>query len=154
MTFRAAIAARGFAVAGATLLATGCAVFSPVQTTENYIPADGVPLSIPGLELRNLAVIATADGGPGVVVGQAVNSSVNALDVAFSVGEEGTPVTAVIPAGFGGSLSNGTDNVDLAAVPAPPGALVELVVTTERAGQNVVEVPVFAPEGDYADFVG
>ncbi|MGL5851092.1 MAG: hypothetical protein ACRCZD_09960 [Phycicoccus sp.] len=154
MTPRTTLAARGLALAGATLLLAGCAAFSPVQTTENYIPADGVPLSIPGLELRNLAVVAEAEGGPGVVVGQAVNDSADAVDVSFSVGEDGKPVTAVVPPGAGGALSDGTDNVGLAAVPAPPGALVELVVTTEQAGQNLVEVPVLAPAGDYAGLLG
>ncbi|MGL5817306.1 MAG: hypothetical protein ACRCYR_07070 [Phycicoccus sp.] len=154
MTFRAAIAARGLALVGVASLLAGCAAFSPVQTTRNYIPADGVPLSVPGLDLRNLAVVAEAEGRPGVLVGQAVNDTADAVDVTFSVGEGGTPVTTVVPAGAGGSLSDGTDNVELAAVPAPPGALVELVVATEQAGQSVIEVPVLAPEGDYADLLG
>ncbi|MGL4176966.1 MAG: hypothetical protein ACRCSN_12905, partial [Dermatophilaceae bacterium] len=119
MTSCAAIAARGIALTGAALLLAGCAAFSPVQTTESYIPADGVPLSIPGLELRNLAIVAEAKGGPGVVVGQAVNDTASAVEVSFTVGEDGTPVTSVVPAGAGGALSDGTDNVDLAGVPEP-----------------------------------
>jgi hypothetical protein len=151
---RATTVTRTAALVGAGLLLSGCAVFSPLQTTENYVPADGVPLDIPGLELRNLAVVAESEGGPGVVIGQAVNDGASAVEVSFSVGEEGEPVVAVLPAGSGGTLSDGTDNVDLAAVPAPPGALVDLTVITEAAGESIVQVPVLAPEGDYAGLLG
>lgn len=150
MTTRAASALRFAGLAAATLLASGCAVFSPTQTDYPYIPADGVDLSMPGLELRNVAVVASAEGAPGVLVGQAVNDAADAVEVAFGLqGEQGG--TTSVPAYSGASLSSATAKVEVGAVPVAPGGMVQLTVTTQEAGQNVVLVPVLAPELYYAD---
>ncbi|MGG5260304.1 hypothetical protein [Phycicoccus avicenniae] len=150
MSTRAASALRFAGLAAATLLASGCAVFSPTQTDYPYIPADGVDLSMPGLELRNVAVVASAKGSPGVLVGQAVNRAADSVEVTFGLeGEQGG--TASVPAFSGESLSGGSTTVDVGAVPVEPGAMVTLTVSTKEAGQNVVLVPVLAPERYYAD---
>ncbi len=141
MTTRAASALRLAGLAAAALLASGCAVFSPVQTNDAYIPADGVPLTLPGLALRNLVVVADSKGGPGTVVGQAVNEGADALDVTFGVAG-GTPVSATVPAYSEDALSANGSPVVLGAVPEAPGAMVQLTVATREAGQNVVLVPV------------
>ena len=147
VTKRAASLLRLTGIAGAALLATGCGVLSPVQTNEVYIPADGVPLSIPGLELQNLAVVTDAAGSPGTLVGQAVNGTDQAVDVSFAL-EGGEPARATVPAFSGGGLSDGR-GVTLPSVPVPPGSLVVLNVTTQQAGQNVVRVPVLARTSYY-----
>ena len=151
MTNRATTALRLGAVAGATLVATGCGVFSPVQTDEAYIPADGTDLTMPGLELRNVVVVTEGEGDPGVVVGQAVNRGPDAVEVQFSL-DGGTPATASVPAFSGGSLTDGGSQVTLTQVPSAPGTLVDLVVVTQEAGQNVVSVPVLPPERYYAEY--
>lgn len=140
MTTRAASALRLTGIAGAVLLAAGCGVLSPVQTDQPYIPADGVPLTIPGLTFHNLAIVADAQGQPGTLVGQAVNEGSQAVEVAFAVEGSATAQTSV-PAFSGTGLSNG-EGVAISVVPAPPGALVQLNVATQEAGRNVVEVPV------------
>ena len=90
VTNRAASVLRASALAGTILLASGCAsAFSPVQTDYAYDAGDGVPLSIVGLDLRDLAVVVPAKGETGIVVGQAVNRSTSAVDVTFAV--EGAP---------------------------------------------------------------
>ncbi|MBD3784268.1 MAG: hypothetical protein IE926_15195 [Micrococcales bacterium] len=148
MTTRAASALRLAGLAAATLLASGCAVFSPVQTMDAYVPADGVDLTIPGLDLRNVAIVADAKGSPGTVIGQAVNNGADAVEVTFGVeGGQGSAKTSV-PAFSGGSLTTGT-KVELSDVPVAPGSMVRLVVSTPQAGQNVVLVPVLAPERYY-----
>ncbi|NHI18604.1 hypothetical protein H9L10_00170 [Phycicoccus endophyticus] len=149
MTKRAASALRFAGIATAALLAAGCGVFSPAQTDYSYIPADGVDLTIPGLDLRNIAVVTDGEGEPGVLVGQAVNDSGDAVEVAFGL-EGTTGATTSVPAYSGEALSSPTSTVDLGAVPAAPGSLVELTVQTREAGQNVVSVPVLAAEGYYA----
>ncbi|MBM6401501.1 hypothetical protein [Phycicoccus sonneratiae] len=150
MTTRAASALRFAGLAAAALLASGCAVFSPTQTDYPYIPADGVDLSMPGLELRNVAVVATAEGAPGVLVGQAVNEAADAVDVAFGLQDEQGGTTSV-PAYSGATLSTATTKLEVGSVPVAPGGMVQLTVTTQQAGQNVVLVPVLAPERYYAD---
>ena len=102
VTNRAASALRASALAGTILLASGCAsAFSPIQTDYDYEAADGVPLTIEGLDLRDLAVVVPAKGGTGLVVGQAVNRSTSAVEVTFAVVGAPTPATVAVPGQLG-----------------------------------------------------
>jgi len=155
VTNRAATALRLPAAAAASLLVSGCAVFSPVQTNEPYVPADGVPLEIPGLSLRNLAVVTATDAGSGVLVGQVVNETSAAVDVSFGIEGGATATGTTTVAAFSGdTISDATEQVELPDVPAPPGAVVVLTVTTTEAGQNVVEVPVLLDNRFYTGLLG
>ena len=148
VTTRAASVLRATALAAAGLIvASGCAVFSPVQTEYDYPPADGVSLSMDGLELRGLAIVGAGTDGPGVVIGQAVNSSASAVDVSFSVEGASAPAQVTVPAGSGDALSE----VPIESIPGAPGDNVQLVVSTPEAGENVVTVPVLAPVGYYEE---
>lgn len=150
VTNRAASILRPTALVGAALLASGCSVFSPVQTDRPYIPGDGVGLTISGLDLRNLAIVSDGKGAPGVLVGQAVNRGPESVDVVFAVqGSAGT--RTAVPAHSGAALSDADSTVELGSVPVAPGAMVQLTVATEEAGQNVVLVPVLPREQYYAD---
>lgn len=140
---RAALAA---AALGSTLLG-GCAVFSPVQTDYVYQPADGINASFGDLDLRGVLVVADAEGGPGSVVGQLVNNGTESVDV--SIGTADGPAPEPVTVEPGSSLSLGEDSsVTLASVPAAPGAVVPLQVSTPATGVNVVGVPVL-PALDY-----
>ncbi len=152
VTTRAASALRATALAGAVLVAvSGCAVLSPVQTDANYQPADGPRLDTGDLELRNLVVIAAEKGGDGILIGQAVNDSPQAVQVSFSVGGD-TPANRTVPATSGAALSTPGSTVVLTAVPGAPGDVVDLTVTTPASGPSVVTVPILAPTGYYAQF--
>jgi hypothetical protein len=155
VTNRAATALRLTAVATASLAVSGCAVFSTVQTDEPYIPADGVPLNIPGLSLRNLAIVTGEADGPGVLIGQVVNESASAVDVQFGIqgGPEATGSTTV-PAYSGDTLSGEVEQIEIPDVPAEPGGMVTLTVTTSEAGQNVVLIPVLLDNRYYTDLFG
>ena len=153
MTNRAA-ALRLPAIAAAALLASGCAVFSPVQTNVPYIPADGVPLTIPGLTLRNLAVVTGTDADTGVLIGQVVNETASAVDVTFGIqGGAQASAPTTVAAYSGDTISDSAEQVELPGVPAPPGAMVTLTVTTSEAGQNVVQVPVLLDDRYYSDLL-
>ncbi len=151
VTNRAAPALRATALAGTALLLSGCAVFSPVQTDYDYEPADGVSFTITGLDLRNLAVVVPAEGGTGTIVGQAVNRATSAVDVTFAVDGATAPATVAVPAGSGTSLTGDGGRVEIPGIPAPPGSTVQLTVTTDEAGANVVRVPVLPNIGYYSD---
>lgn len=152
VTTRAASALRAAALAGAVLLAaSGCALFSPVQTDYHYQPADGPSLDTGDVELRNLVVVAAEKGGEGVLVGQAVNAATQAVDVQFSVGGA-TPAKRTVPATSGDALSGTSSSVVLTDVPGGPGDVVQLSVVTPGSGQNIVTVPVLAPTGYYSQF--
>ena len=151
VTNRAASVLRASALAGAVLLASGCAsAFSPIQTDFDYEAADGVRLTIEGLDLRDLAVVVPAQGGTGVVVGQAVNRSTSAVDVTFAVEGAPTPATVAVPASSGKTLSDATTGVEIPGIPVAPGATVQMTVTTDEAGANVVTVPVLPNKGYYS----
>ena len=153
VTNRTAAVLRASALVGAILLASGCAsAFSPIQTSYPAEAGDGVPLTIAGLDLRGLAVVVPAQGQTGVVVGQAVNRSTSAVDVTFAVEGAPTPATTAVPANSGKALSDATAGVEIPGIPAPPGATVQMTVTTDEAGANVVTVPVLVNRGPYAQF--
>ena len=152
VTNRATTALRLGALAGATLLASGCGVFSPVQTDYPYIPADGVALTVPGLDLRNLVVVADSEGGAGVLVGQAVNQTAKTIEIQFGVGDAAPEASASVSAYSGAALTDGGSEIRLSDVPDAPGALVRLTVVTAEAGRNVVEVPVLPTARYYAEY--
>jgi hypothetical protein len=151
VTNRAASALRATALAGTILLASGCAVFSPVQTAFDYDSADGVPLTIEGLDLRDLAVVVPAKGETGIVVGQAVNRGTSAVEVTFAVKGAPTPATVAVPASSGKTLSDAATGVEIPGIPVAPGTMVEMTVTTDQAGANIVKVPVLPNIGYYKD---
>ncbi len=144
MTTRAAHALRATALLAAGLLLSGCAVFSPTQTDYDYPASDGVALSIPGLELRNLALVVENRGGPAVLIGQAVNNATSAVDVTFGVEGASSTETAAVPAFSGNSLSEPGALIEFEGLPANPGDTITLTVSTPEAGQNVVTVPVLS----------
>ncbi|GAA4401527.1 hypothetical protein GCM10023153_29940 [Ornithinibacter aureus] len=144
MTTRAAHALRATALLAAGLLLSGCAVFSPTQTDYDYPASDGVALSIPGLELRNLAFVVENRGGPAVLIGQAVNNATSAVDVTFGVEGASSTETAAVPAFSGKSLSEPGALIEFDSLPANPGDTITLTVSTPEAGQNVVTVPVLS----------
>lgn len=140
-------------IATAVLL-SGCAVFSPVQTSRPYVPADGVPLTIEGVQFENLVVVSPARGARGVLTGQAVNLTGGAVDVSVSI-EGGIAPTAFTLAPFAGDgITRMPTNVDLGPVPVIPGALVTLIMSTPTAGDNAVDVPVLPPGPDLAYYDG
>lgn len=53
-----------------TVVLSGCAVFSPVQTSRPYVQADGVALTIDDVEFENLVVVAPSRGARGVLTGR------------------------------------------------------------------------------------
>ncbi|GIL36791.1 hypothetical protein [Phycicoccus sp. DTK01] len=146
MTTRAASALRLAGLAAATLTVSACGVFSPVQTDYPYIPADGVDLTVPGLDLRNIAVVSAQEGAAGTLIGQVVNNAAEPVEISFTV-EGGTPATTSVPAYSGEGLADA--KVRLESVPAAPGSMVQLTVSTREAGQNVVLIPVLSPENYY-----
>jgi hypothetical protein len=123
-----------------------------VQTSYASDAGDGVPLSIVGLDLRGLAVVVPAQGETGIVVGQAVNRSTSAVDVTFAVAGAPTPATVAVPASSGKTLSDASTGVEIPGIPVAPGTMVQMTVTTDEAGANVVNVPVLVNRGIYAGF--
>lgn len=147
------VAAAAAAVAGSLVLG-GCSSLSPVQTNINVQTADGVPVDLGAVQIRDLLVIASAKDGPGVVVGQVVNTGTGAATVRFSVDQASGGTGEVVRASVGPmastALAAGATEITLPSVPASPGALVTLQVETAESGVTIVKVPVLPPQGYYA----
>lgn len=154
--------ARNFAlnrslVVGAAALATalalsGCQVMSPIQTNETYQPADGVAVDLGDVQVRDLVVITGARGEVGTLSGMVVNRGTTPVTVTFAAGGSGGAATMEIAAGKQDRLSgvDGIAPVTLPNVPAAPGDVVKLSVSTPAGGAPVVSVPVLLPDGYYA----
>jgi hypothetical protein len=132
------------------MLLGGCAIFSPVQTDQPYNPGDGVAITLGDVDVDGLVVVADEEGGPGTLVGHVVNNSNEAVEMGFATGG-GQPATASVPAGGTLALSTSGAPVVVTPVPARPGGMTDLVVTTPQTGQSQVSVPVLNAEGAYAD---
>lgn len=132
----------------AALLLAGCQTTSPIQTDVPYVAADGVPVDLGTVQVRNLVVVADTEGGPGTVSASVVSTSDKAETITFA-GEAGN-VTAEVPAHAQTQLSEST-RITLPGVKAAPGGVVTLQVGSTSSGVNIVKVPVLLPEGYYAE---
>ncbi len=134
------------ALCAVVAILSGCSLFSPVATSYPQIQADGVPLTIEGVEFENLVVVAPSRGAGGVLTGQALNRTRQPIEVVVSIDGGSTPARFTLAPFAGDGISAMPSNVDLGPVPAPPGATVALVISTAAAGENEVTVPVLPPD--------
>lgn len=136
------------AVAGAALALSACQTQSPVQTDVPYVAADGVPVDLGSVQLRDLVVISGGKDKPGVLSAAVSNTSGEAQRLSFAL-PQGQPVYSEAPAHSERRLSDATQ-VQLPAVPVNPGDVVTLSVQSASAPAVVVVVPVLKASGYYA----
>ena len=140
-------------IAAAVLVLSGCQVASPIQTNVPYQPADGVAVDLGDVQIRDLVVVTDAKGGVGTLSGLVVNRGTAPVTVTFAAGPGAeTRTRAIIPAGSPTQLSGveGVTPVTIPSIPAAPGDMVSVVVSTPDAGAPVVSVPVLLPTGYYS----
>lgn len=136
------------AVAGAALALSACQTQSPIQTDVPYVAADGVPVDLGSVQLRDLVVISGGKDKPGVLSAAVSNTSGEAQRIAFAL-PQGEPVYAEAPAHSERRLSGDTQ-VQLPNVPVNAGDVVTLSVQSPSAPSVVVVVPVLRASGYYA----
>ena len=136
------------AVAGAALALSACQTQSPIQTDVTYVPADGVPVDLGTVQLRDLVVISGGKDKAGVLSASVSNNSGQAERIAFAL-PQAQPVYAEAPAHSERRLSDATQ-VQLPAVPANAGDVVTLSVQTPSTPAVLVVVPVLPASGYYA----
>lgn len=120
-------------------LLTGCQSSNPI-TAEPYAASDGVDVDLGSVRAANLLVLAAEQGAPGTVIGSVTNEGTEPVTVEIGVADALTSID-VEP---GGTALLGPDHaeVPVEAVDAPPGALLQLRLTTTSEGSTTVTVPV------------
>lgn len=128
------------AVAAAALTACG----SPAPQGENAGGGAGVSAQVGDVRLLNLLIVATQDGGKGIICGRGENTSDQARSVDIRLAS-GSETTVAAPAARPLDLNcEGPDPIVLDNVGAPPGALADATVTA--GGQSSqVRIPVLYP---------
>ena len=134
---------RPLAAVALLLVLAGCSATNPIQTDHPYPPADGVLVQVGDVRAENLLVVSTAAGAPGALSGALVNDGGVATDVTISVGSWSTkiavPAESSVLIGTGSSIG---ERVPVPTVTAPPGALLDPLLSTPAAGTVHVQVPV------------
>lgn len=132
--------AAALSLAAATLLLAGCSATNPVTTSKPYAASDGVDQRLGSLTFGNLLVLSAADKAPGTVLGSVTSSADR--DATLTIGLAGDVTSVAVPAGATVILGPDATAVPLATVPAPPGTLVDLVLTSDLDGAVTLKVPV------------
>lgn len=149
MTTRTVRGLAATALLAASLGLSGCAMFSPVQTTIAYSPADGVPVSLGSVQVENLLVVAPAKGGPGTVSASVVNTTDKSVAIEFQDVASGSSARFEVPAFTTSQVSGGGALVELPNVSAPPGATITMNVISPISGTTQVIVPVLDAQHYY-----
>jgi len=139
----------------------GCGL-SPSGTTRPYNPSDGVSSAIGTVQVRNLLIVASAAGAPGVVSAALLNDGTRPVTVTVGLpGAEGTAVevpaqgSVLLGAKAGEpSASPGLRRavaaiVQFASLPQPPGAFIDVTLSSPAGGTTTVNVPVLPPTLEY-----
>jgi hypothetical protein len=149
--------ARGAPVLAAAALAavlalSGCQAASPIQTNIPYQPGDGVSVDLGDVQVRGLLVVAGAKGEVGTLSGMVLNKGTKPVKVTFAVAADAGATTAEIPAGEQTRLSGveGTAPLTLPGIPAAPGDVMKVTVSTPAGGAPEISVPVLLPTGYYS----
>ncbi|QOR71421.1 hypothetical protein IM660_03735 [Ruania alkalisoli] len=141
----------------AAATAVGVGACSPITTMQSYAPSDGVQGELEGGDVRvlveNLMVLSAEEGAPGTVLGALVNRGAEAVEVTLSNAEVTGGIQLTVEADSTLLLSPDHEDVVFPAVPVPPGAVLELQVSTEQTGSITLPVPVLngdiPPYGEY-----
>ncbi len=127
------------AVVAAAATLSACGPSLPL-TQEPYAAGYGFNLTVGALEGLDLLVLTDAEGQPGTVLGAVHNTGDTAVTV--QVGSPDAPVSIEVDAGEVATLGPDANEVAVAAVPAPPGALTALTLASDRDGAATIDVPV------------
>ncbi|MER7071964.1 hypothetical protein [Terrabacter sp. NPDC000476] len=133
------------------VVTAGCQVNSPVQTDVAYVPADGVPVDVGNLALRDLVLVGDGNG-TAMISGSAVNLGNESMTV--QIAPQGDPNATTPPSGSEVELSprqqvNLADKgLQLSDVKGKPGALVPVTVISNTGGTAVAQVPLL-PATDF-----
>lgn len=154
-TARARVAGPVAAV-GLALMLSGCSAANPITTDLDYNASDGVRAVVGSVQVENLIVLTAEQGGPGTLLGAISNEGREDLTVSVGLVDGGGDLTTFALSAEETVLlgPENPEQVEFESVPEPPGALVALLVRSDREGDLLVEVPVLdSTLPEYAELV-
>lgn len=138
-------------IAAAALSAAACA---PITTQIPYAASDGVRVELGDqLTAVNLMVLTTGEGAEGVLLGGVTNHTADDTTVDFIF--EGSSGALPVDVSANSTTLFGPDHesVSIASVAAPPGAILDVQISSPESGSVTVGVPVLdgtlAPYDEY-----
>lgn len=152
--------ASSIALAAAIALgASGCSLIAPQATTIPYAPSDGIDVTVDGVNVRNLMLVADESGENFNVVFSSVNLTESERELAITFtgkGSQEARAEFTIPTGntrFGNP--DGAEVPVLVTIPdLTPGQTVDAYLQTPVSSEKQRFVPVLNGElGEYADYV-
>lgn len=143
----AALALGGALLAGSV---SGCSMLEPVDTQIQYQPADGVNTLLGELKISNLLVVAPNAAAPGVLSAQIVNQGDRTVKLRISDPSGHSSTAVMVRGNHVVKLWNGiVGNTLLAQVGKPPGAMVQVQLSTAAAATSI-QIPVMLNDRYYA----
>lgn len=141
------------AVALAVMFVLGAC--TPPTTMNQYAAGDGARANLGSqVKVENLLVITEAEGSAGTLVGGVVNLWEQEAEVSLSVQDLGEAVTVTVDPKATLLLHPEHESVVLPSVPVPPGATLEVQISTGNSGSVTVPVPVLDGTMDpYQDYL-
>lgn len=125
---------------------TGCSVFSVGMTQHPYDASDGVSVHVGDIRLLNVLVI-TADGEDGNLIGSAVNSGDDDVDLVLQYESDGEKVDIEIEVPAQSVLILGQEEqLLLPAIDVIPGSMLKLYVQYGSEQGKQIDVPVLTDE--------
>lgn len=113
------------------------------MTMNQYAAGDGARGDLgEQLSLENLMVLTAEQGAPGQLVGGVVNHWERPAEVSFAAEGMGETLTATAAGGETLLLNPDQESLVFSAVPVPPGAILDLQVSSPESGSVTIPVPV------------
>jgi len=141
--------ATGLLGLAATFSLTACQWTSPITTQLQYAPADGTMTEVGTIKVLNALIVAEKADGPGTVVASFANQGSQKQTVQVKVADQTVGTVEVAP-GQVVQASTADKRLQVAKVPAPPGALQDVVFGTADGSVAPLAVPVLPPNPPYA----
>lgn len=140
--------AAGLLGLAATVSLSACQWSSPITTQLQYDPADGKSTHVGTVKVLNALIVAEKQDGPGTLSASFANEGPAKQTVQVKVGDQ-TVGTVDVPAGQVVQASTGSKRMQVAKVPAAPGAMTEVVFAAADGSVSPILLPVLPPVAPY-----
>lgn len=124
-------------------VALGVGACSPAITLQGYNPSEGVRGALDTqVKVDNLMMLTAAEEDPGTLLGGLTNNTSEPADVSFSLDGVSGALEVTVDPHSTLLLGPEHESVIVPSVPVPPGAVVQVQMSTPESGSITLSVPV------------